>query len=284
MKTDTSHIPEGKQKELCSVVDTILQFLEPKMIILYGSYARGDYVDIPMEYESDFDILVICGQKQTKNHKKQNEITKDIQGNDEIPTMVHIQYETLSTVNGEIAKYNYLFIDIRKEGIVLYDSNEGELVEVKELEPKEKYEKAIRDYDYWLKSSTGFDKGFKFFVQDGNNKLAAFHLHQKTEHLFMALFLVYSGYKPKTHNLDDFILHTNKISSDIADHFPNDSDQDKHLYDLLKRAYVDARYDMNYTITETELQTLEGWVAKFEKLVEQLCKKKLLELEKEAQK
>lgn len=284
MKTDTSHIPEAKNKELQAMVNIILQHFEPNMIVLYGSYARGDYVDIPMEYESDFDVLVICGQRQKKNFQKQNELLKEIQADDAIQTKVHIQYETVATVNNEIAKYNYLFVDIRNEGIVLYDTGDCVLNEVHELDSKEKLDKAIRDYEYWLESSKGFYKGYSFFIQDGNNKLAAFNLHQYVEHLFMALFLVYSGYKPKTHNLDDFIEQSNQINDDIAKHFPNESNKEKYLYELLKKAYVDARYDMNYSITDSELQILEGWVVSFEEFVVKLCTRKLDELKRKAEK
>jgi len=38
--------------------------------------------------------------------------------------------------------------------------------------------------------------------------------------------------------------------------FPRVSEKDQRLFDLLKRAYVDARYNADYKITKAELETL----------------------------
>ncbi len=283
MNTDKSQIPKEKQKELQLVVDSILKFFDPIMVILYGSYARGDYVDIPMEYESDFDILVICGQKQKKSHWKQNKLQREIQLEDAITTKVHIEYETLTAVNAEIDKFNYLFVDIRNEGVVLHNPDSTVLNEVKELDPKEKYEKAERDFKYWKKSASDVFAGYKFHLENNTHNWAAFSLHQAVEHNVMALLLVHTGYKPKTHNLNDFVEYGTRVDSTFPNYFPTKKKQDKHLYTLLSRAYVDARYDMTYTISARELQTLEGWVVKFEQFVTGLCEKKLSELKRKAQ-
>jgi uncharacterized protein len=48
MKTSITHIPEQKQKELEKVVEIIKETtyknIGAEMIILFGSYARGDFV------------------------------------------------------------------------------------------------------------------------------------------------------------------------------------------------------------------------------------------------
>jgi uncharacterized protein len=46
-------------------------------------------------------------------------------------------------------------------------------------------------------------------------------------------------------------------------------------FELLKRAYVDARYSKDYKITKEELKFLEEKVLKLKDLVEKLCKKEL---------
>ena len=66
MKRSLSHLPKHKQEELKQIVSIITENAEVEMIILFGSYARGDWVEdiyteghITYEYKSDFDILVI---------------------------------------------------------------------------------------------------------------------------------------------------------------------------------------------------------------------------------
>ena len=77
MKTDLSHLPQDKQKELELTVDRIRAFIEPAMIILFGSYARGDYKeeadlepDRKSGHASDYDILVVTPDKSAANNSR----------------------------------------------------------------------------------------------------------------------------------------------------------------------------------------------------------------------
>ena len=69
MKKSLSHLPKEKQTDLRLIARYVVEVLgdQCEMIILYGSYARGNYVEydqriefgIPTYFMSDFDILVI---------------------------------------------------------------------------------------------------------------------------------------------------------------------------------------------------------------------------------
>lgn len=70
MKRSIKRLPKRTQEELAVLQELILAYLaNVRMIILYGSYARGEYViwDETYDtgggityYQSDLDILVIC--------------------------------------------------------------------------------------------------------------------------------------------------------------------------------------------------------------------------------
>jgi uncharacterized protein len=46
MKSSTEHLPAHKQKELATIVEAITaEFKNVEMIILFGSYARGEQVE-----------------------------------------------------------------------------------------------------------------------------------------------------------------------------------------------------------------------------------------------
>ena len=75
MTNDLDHLPHAKRHELAFVVDVIRKGFAfaigrrtmPKLrggrllkIILFGSYARGDWVDDPVGgYKSDYDLLIV---------------------------------------------------------------------------------------------------------------------------------------------------------------------------------------------------------------------------------
>ena len=44
LKTSLDHLPFNHQQDLAFIKDTILKYIPAEMIILFGSYARGDYV------------------------------------------------------------------------------------------------------------------------------------------------------------------------------------------------------------------------------------------------
>jgi len=81
MRSDLDHLPANKQRELERVVQIVFEEFEDALalashewkkkgrilkVILYGSYARGGWVDEPHTakgYQSDYDLLIIVNQK-----------------------------------------------------------------------------------------------------------------------------------------------------------------------------------------------------------------------------
>src|SRR5205085_5776813 len=88
MRTDLDHLPAAKQRELERVVQILFEeFDEARVlatqewkkkgrilkVILYGSYARGGWVDEPHTakgYKSDFDLLIIVNDKRLTDRIK----------------------------------------------------------------------------------------------------------------------------------------------------------------------------------------------------------------------
>jgi predicted nucleotidyltransferase len=62
MKTALDHMPEQKQQELQRVIEIAREEIDLEMLILFGSYARGDWVEdldpetLQYRYQSDFDL------------------------------------------------------------------------------------------------------------------------------------------------------------------------------------------------------------------------------------
>ena len=100
-------------------------------------------------------------------------------------------------------------------------------------------------------------------------------LHQATEHFYTTILLVFTDYPPKDHNLETLGLKVEMCDKRFAV-FSQTMDQEKRLFELLKRAYIDARYKMDeYTITKSELEYLADKVNRLKELTEQICKDKI---------
>lgn len=80
MKTSLDHLPAVQQRELEEITATLLREFDVAIaggtqdwrrngkvlkIILFGSYARGDFVDEPQNgYQSDFDLMIVVSDEK----------------------------------------------------------------------------------------------------------------------------------------------------------------------------------------------------------------------------
>ena len=87
--------------------------------------------------------------------------------------------------------------------------------------------------------------------------------------------MVLTNYKPNTHNLKRFNLLAISLHSDFAEVFPQDTKIKRRRFQLLKRAYVDARYSEHYEISEEELVWLAERVQFLRDLTEKFCLEKI---------
>ena len=207
MKTSIEFLPTNKQQELRAIVQAIRQYPEIEMVILFGSYARGNWVEeyfedgVHVKYQSDYDLLIIV---KTLNISEQRHLEYDIvaktQDMPEIKTPVSPIVHDIKFINQRLKKAQYFFSDIKKQGIVLYDSGQLELASSR-ASNKERYQLAKEDFEYNFENAKGFYELFEFSLTKKSLNRAAFLLHQATERLYNTLLLVFTRYKPKIHDL-----------------------------------------------------------------------------------
>jgi len=283
MKTSLAHLPQHKQQELNIIVDIIREKYNVEMIILFGSYARGDWVEelhddgFHYKYQSDFDIFLV-----TEKEHLATKIEKDRQLRDYfyrvIKTPVTIIAHDIDFFNRRLRKGQYFFSDIKKEGICLYNSERFELAEEKELSPKEYKHLAQEDFDYHFSSANEFFLDFQNAFDRQSYSKAAFELHQTTEHLYSTLLLVLTRYKPNTHDLEKLSKRVAGIEPDFLKVFPQGTEEERNRFELLRKAYVDARYNKKYSITAEELKWLAGRVNILRDMTQAVCNKKIKSL------
>lgn len=282
MKTSLSHLPDYKQQQILQITEIIKDVVAPEKIILFGSYATGTWVEdeyfedgTRYSYISDYDFLVITKNSQEKEHILNDKIVNRSRHvtNVSVNCIIHdIEY-----VNEGLSFGQYFFADIVKEGVVLYDSGKIEFAQPKELRPREQKEIAQRYFDQWFTSAIEFIDLAEYAKKKTQPKKSAFLLHQATENFYNTILLVFTGYKPKTHSLEKLRQYAKPYSKELMQIFPDNTDNktESHLFDLLRRGYIDARYKNDYTITEEELSTLLGKVHKMKEIVESICQSKI---------
>jgi HEPN domain-containing protein/predicted nucleotidyltransferase len=279
VKTSLEHLPEQKQKQLKEITGIIVKAVDPEKVILFGSHATGRWVEhryteggITYEYISDYDILVITKSGESR---KDYEVQDVIENRCVYKTPVTVITHDIDFVNRMLTEGQYFFTDIEKEGILLYDAGTTPLAERKPLSPAEAKGIAQQYYDQWLVSAGEFLQVATFCLERGQLKIGAFNLHQAVERTYNAIVLVHTGYKSKTHNLDKLKRYAKRFSEELDGVFPDNTPEEKHLFDLLKRAYIDTRYKENYEITAEELTILIERTGKLQTIAERLCQEKI---------
>lgn len=284
MKNSLEHLPAQKQYEIGRITEVIKEVVSPEMIILFGSHAKGNYVEhryvskgVTYEYISDYDFLVVTKDNQEKAYDQESRVIDLTQ---RFNPPVNLEIHEIDYINKGLEWGEYFWVDIVKEGILLYNKSTVEFAEPKELTNAEKREKALRYFDTWFPQSEIFLKNAKFDFNEGHLKIGTFELHQATESLYYATLLVFTDYKPKTHNLWKLRKKAKPYSEELFHVFRAETDKlEKQLFELLKQGYVDARYREDFTITREELQVLIERVSTMIPIVEKLCKEKIASFE-----
>jgi uncharacterized protein len=290
MKTTLDHLPEPKQREIQTIVDLLQDEFKTVYsnktsqvklsgrilkIILFGSHAKETWVNDPEHgYVSDYDILVIVNhEKLVEDFRFWNQVEERIQKEITAPfsPIVH----SLTDVNAQLKEGHYFFKDIRQDGILLYDGNHKPLVTPGNLSPEEAKEIAEKHYSQWFNSAMEFLELFEFAQSKGYLKTAAFELHQTTERFFACTLLVYTNYRPKTHNLKQLLGLCVQQEPRFLPLFPQDTKYHRRCFELLKRAYVGARYSEHYKITHEELTWLGEQVKQLQSLTHEVCLEKI---------
>jgi predicted nucleotidyltransferase/HEPN domain-containing protein len=287
MKTSFPEKSKDFEETIRSIAAKIIEISQDKIafIILFGSFAKGSWVfdrysedNTVYTYASDYDFLVVTKERNVKKNgisdsdleKKIGEIAYSKYGHNP-----HFVIEPIDYVNSELEKGRYFFSDIKKEGIMLYDSGEFKLADAKVLSEDEVREIAWEDYEHWFAGGLSFlDTTYDRMKKDDFVK-AAFQLHQATESFYNCTLLTLTGYKPKTHDL----IELNKLccaqSNDFLSIFPQATKDQQESFKLLNKSYIDARYNKHFTITKEQLEYLTKRVERLNSIVEKVCREKI---------
>src|SRR5512145_108011 len=276
MKTALDHLPSHKREQIAAIAALVQASASVDMIILFGSYARGDWVeDLAQGYFSDFDLMVVVGSEELARDEvlwtRVSGEARAIAGRVPVSLVVH----DIKELNQEIRTGQYFFSDVVSEGVLLYDSRRFLLARPKAQTPAERLELGRRNFRYWFESASEFWRGAGYYAARGLGPHAAFSLHQAAERYFHAVLLVFTGYKPKTHDIEALAKQTAPLHPALEGALPRADPEDARLFSLLKRAYIEARYSKSYRVTEDELAALRDRVLDLAARVRRACADKL---------
>ena len=297
MRTDVDHLPEEQQRELERVTTLFLSEFDQAIaggtqpfrktgkilkIILFGSYARNDWVDEPLNgYQSDFDLLIIVSHEKLTDIADYWYVAEDkILRDPAIGRTVNIIVHTLQEVNDALAAGQYFFADIARDGVALYELPNHPLASAKPPTPSDAYETARSyfeqksgDIGIWLE--TARTQMAQATDAGRYRKHAAFNLHQAAETAYACFLLVRTLYFPRSHNIKFLRSLAEEKEPRLIAAWPRETRAERRRFELLKRAYVEARYSSSYEISTEDLEALTASVSRLRAIVEEVCRERL---------
>ncbi len=289
MKTSIDFLPKFVQRDLHQLVTLIREEIQDvAMIILFGSYAKNTFVrhDVTedyggglIEFNSDYDILVVSKKRLGKSEGNLETRIRDrfAEGKEEHEvTKVQLVSESISKLNNALSEGRYFYVDAVSEGVLLYDSGEYTLATPRELNFSEIKEIALEYYADKLDDANTHYTHYQTDLSNLNYRFCAFDLHQVTECLIKAVILVYALYGHKEHDLK-FLLNKSKgYTPELVKVFPRDTTEEKRLFELLRRAYLEARYNKkNFIVTKEDVDALTPKVEQLKQIVDKVCRERI---------
>lgn len=286
MNSTMEFLPERKQADLRELVSLIREEIpDTVMVILYGSYARGTYVEcderrdfgVKTYYISDYDLLVVTnrrlGNRESTATKRIAE--RFMQGKDaEFQTRPQIITESIAKLNHALSEGRYFYVEIVNGGIVLYDSGKHELAAPRSLDFCEIKEMAQEYYAVKYPRAHRFLRYAQVAYNDEEYADCSFFLHQATEYFLKSIPLVYALYGYKEHELGYLLEKCKACTLELAAVFPQDTPEEKRLFELLQRAYVEARYNDTFEVTKADIDALRPKVELLGRIVEKICRER----------
>lgn len=307
MRTALDHLPANKQRELERVVQIVFEEFEDAFalakhewkkagrilkIVLYGSYARGGWVDEPHTakgYQSDYDLLIVVNDKRLTDRVKywskvDDRLMREYGITATLKTPVNFIVHTLQEVNDGLAHGRYFFMDVAQDGIALYQSDDTEFHQPKPKTPQQALAMAKEYYEEWFPSSLVYLNTARDLMRQGRTKEPAFILHQSCERLYHTVLLVVTFYTPHVHNLGFLRTQAERLDRRLTYVWPMDNRKHRAMFEKLKEAYVKARYSKHYRISEEELTWLGERVEELGQIVHEICSERIAALTRAAEK
>jgi uncharacterized protein len=286
MLSTFNNLPQSLVTLLAQLTQKIAPAISPDKILCYG-YRTSIYEDWSsftekIYYEgitkATFDLLVITN----KSHNlADHEIIQKIELLAEpLECEVTAIVQSLDTVNELIAKNSRFLTTIYHKAVLVYNADNNSILTPPAASSHEETKSKIETA--WNKCFQMAERFFKtacFCLDNGWNEKALFDLHQAIQHACMALLRVYTGYRSTTHNLSKLLAFVENFSFVPSTIFPCITEEETALFNLLNKAYSDARYKENYTVPAETAIILKNRVQQFLLVTQKLYDTKIMDLQ-----
>ncbi|RXK86000.1 HEPN domain-containing protein [Filimonas effusa] len=262
MRTTLEHLSFEQKNELTIIIKKIIAAIAVDQIICYGSRIKNNYhwscsaLDSCNKFYSSaaIDLLIIPAKQEARSsHDIIQAVTTYNTPALSIFCIVHHE----PFVSDAIMQGHQFFVTLHKSGYQLYgNSRETIALKAKENSVQTRLQTAEFIWESIFRRAQDYLKGAGFYLQNNATNPTGFLLHQAIEQTAIALLRALTSYRPDSHNLSRLLPLMEHAGLCINNIFPQNTEQEKELFSILKRSYSDTRYTDDFHIPPATAQIL----------------------------
>ncbi|BAV05082.1 HEPN domain-containing protein [Filimonas lacunae] len=289
MCNDLLHLSKEQILQLSTLIQKIVKLIQPELILCLGYrttimqdwscfWEEVGYLDT--EFPTTYDLLILISESEKRPEYELVQLIE--QQATALACDITCMVQQFTTFQEGVEKGYRFDTAVYRKAASVYSS--GRL-----LSPVLPLELTIQEIKnkieaHWGQCSTTAKRFLKAATdcqRDNWPEQAVFNLHQSAQHSCMAMLRVLTGYRSTSHNLSRLLALIENCSYQPSTIFPCFTKEEKELFNLLNRAYSEARYKEDYTIPAEKVAILMGRVKELLNTAEQLYLQKVQELDKQ---
>ncbi|RCS22109.1 HEPN domain-containing protein [Phyllobacterium salinisoli] len=273
-----AHLPENKRQELERITRIFFdEFEDAQKSKLSEKAKRGRILKLVLfgPHRSEYNLLIVVTTKTFADprfwYRAEDRFLRELTITKHLATPVNFIVHSIMDVNNQLALGRPFFVDIARDGILLYETPGFPFAQPKPLAPETAKAEMNRHFGHWFPSAAHRFELAKEAMGRGYHREAAFDLHQTVERIYHCILHVLTLYSPKSHRLAFLRTHAERVAPLLVDVWPSGGSFAARCFTQLDRAYVEARYSHRYEITAEELAWLVERVKVLQKTVATIC-------------
>ena len=239
---------------------------------------KGCFTEQETKYQCNYGLLLVTETPARIDYEVQDFANYHYQ-HGSITALCHGK----ETINEAIKSNNRFFITVFKTGQLIY-SHDGmtNFDDFPHFIPSQSAVKASKHLSHHLPLAEGFLAGAGECLSKKQFVVCTFMLHQVVEQCLIVLIRVHLAYRSEIHNLSRMLGLCRSFSDKPEKMLLSGSKEDHRLFEVLTKSYSGARYSHTYAVNTDDATALYIKVSAFLTLTEEMCQKKIGELDTEA--
>ena len=257
----------GKLTGSKAIIELLISALDPLLI-----FEVKHPVPESMEQKPYRDLLIVFAddnQKPFKEHQPLVELFS--MGDEKLCCSVHKLSDLHQALtNGHV----YFSLACTTENLV-YQGSPSPLPKVLPETLRQLIEKSKQDFAIGMSKARKFFEGSNYYLQVNEYPLSMFLLQQAAETTFRSTAIALYGNERRTHSIRSLKRLNHRLAPQLNDVFPGGLPDEERLLQLLEDAYLEARYNLHYQVSEQDLHLISSRVFRLLELAEAVFQERL---------